>query len=406
MKEAYKQKQIIIDEIKDKFERAESAVVIDYMGITVAEADEMRKKLREAEVDYTVYKNTLVKRAIEGTKYEALGEILEGPSGFAFSYDDATAPARVLNDARKAYKKMEFKGGIIEGGEMICYRKEPTNARDGVEAILSSLYKVIDALIDKADEDSAIGISSTGDINPISGEVIYATDSMPSFAGLNLAEIVSRHTGRRATVINDCIAALIGEWKYGAAAGCQNVIMLTLGTGGGGAVISDGRMVAGANGAAGEFGHMTINPAETETCACGRRGCVQQYVSASDIARLARKYLAEHEGESALRSVEKLTTKDVFDAAKNGDSAANAILENVYDAFGYAISAVCTVADPEVVVVGGGVSKAGEVLVEGAKKGFLKYVFYPNTDVRFNLAVLGNDAGIYGCCKLLLDSLA
>ena len=115
MKEAYKQKQIIIDEIKDKFERAESAVVIDYMGITVAEAEEMRKKLREAEVDYTVYKNTLVKRAIEGTKYEALGEILEGPSGFAFSYDDATAPARVLNDARKAYKKMEFKGGIIEG---------------------------------------------------------------------------------------------------------------------------------------------------------------------------------------------------------------------------------------------------------------------------------------------------
>ena len=115
MKEAYKQKQIFIDQIKDKFERAESAVVIDYMGITVAEADEMRKKLREAEVDYTVYKNTLVKRAIEGTKYEALGEILEGPSGFAFSYDDATAPARVLNDARKAYKKMEFKGGIIEG---------------------------------------------------------------------------------------------------------------------------------------------------------------------------------------------------------------------------------------------------------------------------------------------------
>ena len=115
MKEAYKQKQVIIDEIKDKFERAASVVAIDYIGITVAEADNMRKKLREAEVDYTVYKNTLVKRAIEGTKYEALGEILEGPSGFAFSYDDATAPARVLNDARKAYKKMEFKGGIIEG---------------------------------------------------------------------------------------------------------------------------------------------------------------------------------------------------------------------------------------------------------------------------------------------------
>ncbi len=115
MKEAHQQKQVIIDEIKDKFERAESAVVIDYMGITVAEADGMRKKLREANVDYTVYKNTLVKRAIAGTEYEALADILEGPSGFAFSYDDATAPARVLNESIKAYNKMEFKGGIVEG---------------------------------------------------------------------------------------------------------------------------------------------------------------------------------------------------------------------------------------------------------------------------------------------------
>lgn len=115
MKEAYKQKQLVIDEIKDKFERATSAVVIDYIGITVAEADAMRKKLREADVDYTVYKNTLVKRAIQGTDYEVLADVLEGPSGFAFSYDDATAPARVLNDAIKEYKKMEFKGGIVEG---------------------------------------------------------------------------------------------------------------------------------------------------------------------------------------------------------------------------------------------------------------------------------------------------
>lgn len=115
MKEAYVQKQAIIDEIKDKFERAESAVVIDYIGTTVAEADAMRKKLREANVDYTVYKNTLVKRAIAGTEYEALADVLEGPSALAFSYDDATAPARILNEAIKEYKKMEFKGGFVEG---------------------------------------------------------------------------------------------------------------------------------------------------------------------------------------------------------------------------------------------------------------------------------------------------
>ena len=115
MKEAYKQKQIIIDEIKDKFERAESAVVIDYMGITVAEADEMRKKLREANVDYTVYKNTLLKRAIEGTEFAGLADVLEGPSAIAISKDDATAPARVLNEIIKDYKKMEFKAGVVEG---------------------------------------------------------------------------------------------------------------------------------------------------------------------------------------------------------------------------------------------------------------------------------------------------
>lgn len=125
MKEILKQKQLIIDEIKDKFERAESAVVIDYIGITVAQADAMRKKLREANVDYTVYKNTLVKRAIAGTEWEALSEVLEGPSGFAFSYDDATAPARVLNESIKEYKKMELKGGVVEG---TVYGKEDMQA--------------------------------------------------------------------------------------------------------------------------------------------------------------------------------------------------------------------------------------------------------------------------------------
>ena len=113
--EAKKEKQLIIDEIKDKLDKATSAVVVDYIGITVAQADSMRKKLRDADVDYTVYKNTLVKRAIEGTKYEPLAEVLEGPSALAISYDDAVATARVLNSAIKEFKKMEFKAGVVEG---------------------------------------------------------------------------------------------------------------------------------------------------------------------------------------------------------------------------------------------------------------------------------------------------
>ena len=113
--EAKQQKQLIIDEIKGKLENAQAAVVIDYMGITVAEADAMRKTLREANVDYTVYKNTLIKRAIEGTEFAPLAEVLDGPSALAISTEDATAPARTLNKIIKDFKKMEFKAGVVEG---------------------------------------------------------------------------------------------------------------------------------------------------------------------------------------------------------------------------------------------------------------------------------------------------
>ena len=113
--EAKQAKQVIIDEIKEKLDGAQSAVVIDYMGTTVAQADAMRKKLREANVDYTVYKNTLIKRAIEGTEFAPLAEVLDGPSAIAISKEDATAPARVLKEVIDEFKKMEFKAGVVEG---------------------------------------------------------------------------------------------------------------------------------------------------------------------------------------------------------------------------------------------------------------------------------------------------
>ena len=113
--EAKQAKQVIIDEIKEKLDGAQSAVVIDYMGTTVAQADAMRKKLREANVDYTVYKNTLLKRAIEGTEFAPLADVLDGPSAIAISKEDATAPARVLKEVIDEFKKMEFKAGVVEG---------------------------------------------------------------------------------------------------------------------------------------------------------------------------------------------------------------------------------------------------------------------------------------------------
>lgn len=115
VKKAHQAKQVVIDEIKEKFSKAKSAVVIDYIGISVAEADQLRKDLREVDVDYTVYKNTLVRRAIEGTEFEKLSEVLEGPSAFALSYDDVTAPARVIKKSIKDFKKMAFKAAVVEG---------------------------------------------------------------------------------------------------------------------------------------------------------------------------------------------------------------------------------------------------------------------------------------------------
>ena len=167
---------------------------------------------------------------------------------------------------------------------------------------------------------------------------------------------------------------------------------------------ADGRIVAGANGAGGELGHMVIRPNEPEACACGRHGCVQQYVSATGIVRVVKQWMDAHpEADTPMRDAEKLTAKIIFDAAAAGDAAALQALEDVYDAFGFFLAASCTVTDPEVIVIGGGVSKAGQPLLDGAEKGFKKYVFYPNVGTQFALAKLGNDAGIYGCCKLILD---
>ncbi len=147
--EAQKEKQLVIDEIKEKLERAQSAVVIDYIGITVAQADAMRKKLREANVDYTVYKNTLVKRAIEGTQYADLAQVLDGPSALAFGYEDAIAPAKVLAGIMKEYKKMEFKAGVVEGTYFDAAGVQAVAAVPGREELIAKFLGSIQSPVSK-----------------------------------------------------------------------------------------------------------------------------------------------------------------------------------------------------------------------------------------------------------------
>ena len=218
----------------------------------------------------------------------------------------------------------------------------------------------------------------------------------------NVAKALQALTGFRVVAGNDATVAALGECRMGSGKGRKNVVMVTLGTGVGGGIVVGGRLVYGANGAGGEIGHMTLNRQETEACNCGKRGCVEQYCSATGIVRLAKNYLADTDKDSALRGKE-FTCKDVFDSAKQGDGVCAAVLEQFYSYLGEFLANVCCVVDPEIVVLGGGVSKAGETLLEGVKGHFARYAFHPCRDTEFALATLGNDAGVYGAFQMLLD---
>ncbi len=217
----------------------------------------------------------------------------------------------------------------------------------------------------------------------------------------NIQQELSALTGLPVRAGNDATVAALGECWKGGGQGCRSMVLATLGTGVGGGIIVDGRVLHGIHGAGGEIGHMVLNRSETEQCNCGKYGCVEQYCSATGIVRLAKKALAASTAPSCLRHIRALSCKDVFDAGAVGDALALEILEQVYAYMGEFLANVCNVVDPEVVVLGGGVSKAGAPLLDGAKRYFDKYVFHAASTVRFALATLGNDAGAYGAFRLL-----
>lgn len=218
-----------------------------------------------------------------------------------------------------------------------------------------------------------------------------------------IEEELSKLTGLPVKASNDANVAALGEYWVGGGKGSQNVIFITLGTGVGGGIILDGKLLNGTHGAGGELGHMVLNPKETAICGCGKRGCVEQYCSATGIVRLAHQRLEKDGVASTLRELEDLTCRDVFDAGKAGDQVALEILDTYFDYMGQFLGSTCSVIDPEAVVIGGGVSKAGQVLLDGIAPYFHKYVFHAASGVKFALANLGNDAGAYGAFKLVLD---
>ena len=246
-----------------------------------------------------------------------------------------------------------------------------------------------------------IGIGVPGPVDD-NGNVNRCTNL--GWGVFNIHDTLGALTGLPVKAGNDANMAALGESWKGGGTGCENVVFATFGTGVGGGIIIGGKPLNGVHGAAGEIGHIALNREETEPCGCGNYGCAEQYCSATGIVRLAKKRLALDESPSMLRQFTPLTCKDVFDASNQNDPLALEVLEQVYCYMGQFLAAVSCVTDPETIVLGGGVSKAGQPLLTGAEKYFQKYAFHACRGTKFSLATLGNDAGAYGAFKLILNN--
>lgn len=288
-------------------------------------------------------------------------------------------------------------GTLVEKWEI------PTRTENNGQNILPDVAETINTKlaeknIDKADVEG-VGIGIPGPINS-RGEAACAVNLYWGFTPV--AQILGDLTGLKAQAGNDANVAALGEAWKGAAAGAQNIIMITLGTGVGGGIIINGKILAGSHGAGGEIGHALVVRGEEEKCNCGNHGCLEQYASATGIVRVAGRVLAASEDDSTLRELQNITAKDVLDAFKAGDAVAVRIMEYVGDLLGGAIAGFTTVVDPEAIVIGGGVSKAGQPLIDCIEKYYQRYAFSSCKETPIVLATLGNDAGIYGAAKMVL----
>ena len=289
-------------------------------------------------------------------------------------------------------------------GNMLQKWEIPTVTADGGKQILPDIAGALKRYLSKEgisrEQILGIGIGVPGPVFP-DGTVNKCINL--GWGVFNIQQELEALTGFPVKAGNDATVAALGECWKGSGRGCRNMVFATLGTGVGGGIVVDGKVIHGVHGAGGEIGHLVLNREETEQCNCGKYGCVEQYCSATGIVRLAKKYLSQSDAPSSLRSLSELTCKDVFDAGAEGDGCALEILDQVYRYLGEFLANVCCVVDPEVVVLGGGVSKAGQPLLDGAEKYYKEFVFHASRNVRFALATLGNDAGAYGAFKLALD---
>ena len=291
----------------------------------------------------------------------------------------------------------DMNGTILEKWEI------KTNTENHGAAILDDVAAAVLGKLDEKniskEEVQGIGLGVPGPVGP-DGTVFKCVNL--GWDVLNVEKELSEKTGIFVKVGNDANVAALGEMWQGGGKGHDNVVMITLGTGVGGGIIINGKIVAVSHGAGGEIGHIKMRDGETATCGCGGHGCLEQYASATGISRLARKKM-EHETRATILTKEDLSAKAVFDAVKEGDEVAIEVATEMGNYLGHAMADMAAVLDPAVFVIGGGVSKAGEVLLSFIEKPFMEKAFFANKNVKFKLATLGNDAGICGAAKLVLE---
>ena len=290
-------------------------------------------------------------------------------------------------------------------GHMVDKWEIPTNTQNHGSSILNDVAAVIEGRLvqDGISKDDVEGIGS-GVPGPVVQDSVVTGCVNLGWGRVNVAKELGDKTGLKVRVGNDANVAALGEMWQGGGKGYQNVIMITLGTGVGGGIIIDGHVINGSNGAGGEIGHVFVDETEEEVCGCGKRGCLEQYASATGIVRLANRALAADQRESSMRSVQKISAKTVLDAAKAGDELALEVVEKMGRILGTALANAACIVDPEVFVIGGGVSKAGTIITEVIRKYYIERAFNSCRNADFALAELGNDAGVYGCVYLLLSS--
>ncbi len=292
----------------------------------------------------------------------------------------------------------EENGTILEKWEIV------TNIADEGKAILpdiaaSVLEKTKKHGLDKAD---ILGIG-VGVPAPVTADGVVNGTANLGWKYKEVRRELEELTGMKSVIGNDANVAALGEMWKGGGAGQKNMVMITLGTGVGGGVIIDGKVITGEHGAGGEIGHICVNYDEPDTCGCGNHGCLEQYASATGIVRLAKMRL-EWETKSTVLKKDSVTAKDVFDAVKAGDAVAIEIAEKFGKYLANGLVNLAVIADPAVFVIGGGVSKAGEVLIPFIQKPYKEKAFFSNKEIEFKLATLGNDAGICGSAKMVLDA--